>query len=69
MTFAGFPITIEYGGVLFRTTVPAPMIHPLPIVTPLNNVTLAHINASSSTIMSFLYLKVCFLWNHSINVL
>ena len=52
-TFAGLPITIAYGGILFLTTEPAPTLALLPIVTPEHKVTFAPNQTSSSTIMSF----------------
>ena len=51
-TLAGFPVTMEYGGIDVLTTLPAPMIAPRPIVTPSNSVTFAPHQTSSSTITS-----------------
>ncbi|GEM_PF-3823478 len=52
MTLAGFPTAIAYGGIDFVTTEDAPIIAPLPIVTPGNKVTFIPIHTSSSTITS-----------------
>ena len=50
-TFAGFPITTEFGGTFFVTTAPAPTVAYSPIVNPGKIVALAPILAPFFTVI------------------
>ncbi len=53
MTFAGFPPTIEKGGTLFTTTLPAATIDPRPMVTPFVMMQLLPTQTLSSSVVGW----------------
>jgi hypothetical protein len=55
MKLAGFPAQISFSGIDFVTTLPAPIIELLPIVTPFNIIELAPMNTYSPILMGLVF--------------
>ncbi|KAH8706178.1 hypothetical protein BGZ61DRAFT_350933, partial [Ilyonectria robusta] len=55
ITFAGTPTATENSGTSLVTTLPAPIVHPLPIVTPGITVVFPPIQQSSPIVMGKAY--------------